>query len=147
MCTCSCNHDEMRCEPEPVEEGIPCGEDESYNFGKCNEGPGFCKTIQSEFGTFGICMGTPKLGIPCDDYDVCTEDDKCKVITTDDGLLRGECMGSFAEDKPCQDENDCTSNDRYGNSTHATTTPSAAFYLWHVKVQETLMAVKHVMDS
>lgn len=68
--------------------------------------------MEFENGTHGVCVGTPEVGTPCEDYDECTEDDKCKVITTDDGVQRGECMGTFVPDRPCQDDNDCTSNDR-----------------------------------
>lgn len=62
--------------------------------------------------TFGVCMGTPKVGIPCNDHETCTEDDKCVVVKTDDGDEMGMCMGSFAGPIPCNDYNDhCTSDD------------------------------------
>jgi hypothetical protein len=112
---CSCNRDERRCEPEPLETGTPCGVDGDYYFGTCNQGPGFCKKLDSEFGDYGICVGVPKFGAPCDDYNRCTKNDKCKVVRTDDGLLRGQCMGKFDETLPCNDYDDeCTINDRYG---------------------------------
>lgn len=61
-----------------------------------------------------MCMGIPKIGIPCDDYNECTIEDKCKVVTTDDGLFRGQCMGKYiGEEVACNDwDNLCTSNDR-----------------------------------
>jgi hypothetical protein len=71
--------------------------------------------VESEFGTFGVCVGIPTFGATCDDYDVCTKNDRCKVTVTDDGLFRGVCVGKFDADLPCNDYNDaCTINDRYG---------------------------------
>lgn len=103
--------------PEPRQTGIPCGLDGDYYFGQCNEGPGFCKTVESKFGDFGICVGIPKVFSPCNDYDPCTKDDKCKVIITDDGLFRGQCMGKFDDGATCNDyDNRCTTDDRCSSS-------------------------------
>jgi hypothetical protein len=110
---CRCNRDERRCIPSPRETGTPCGEDGDYYFGMCNNGPGFCKEVESEFGNFGICVGIPVFGAPCNDYEVCTKNDKCKVVFTDDGLIRGVCVGTFDAELPCDDFDDrCTINDR-----------------------------------
>jgi hypothetical protein len=94
--------------------GTPCGEEDGeYYFGKCNQGPGFCKAVESEFGNFGICVGIPTFGATCDDYNQCTTNDKCKVVITDDGLFRGVCVGTFDADLPCDDYDAlCTKNDR-----------------------------------
>jgi hypothetical protein len=112
-CLCSCNRDERRCIPSPKEDGTLCGEDGDYYFGQCNTGPGFCKAVTSEFGSFGVCIGLPTFGVPCNDFDRCTINDKCKVIIADDGSLLGVCSGKFDADLPCNDYNDaCTINDR-----------------------------------
>jgi hypothetical protein len=110
---CSCNRNGRRCIPEPRETGTPCGEDENFDFGQCNRGPGFCKKVESEFGDFGICVGIPTFGASCDDEQQCTTNDRCKVVITEDGFFRGVCVGKFAADLPCDDGNDrCTINDR-----------------------------------
>jgi hypothetical protein len=112
-CLCSCNRDERRCIPSPKETGTICGQDGDYYFGQCNQGPGFCRTVESEFGTFGVCVGIPTFGATCYDYNECTKDDRCKVVVTEDRLFRGVCMGKFDADLPCNDYNDaCTINDR-----------------------------------
>jgi hypothetical protein len=100
--------------PSPVPTGTPCGVDGDYYFGTCNMGPGFCKEVESDFGNFGTCIGIPKIGSTCNDYNECTVDDRCKVIFTSDGLFRGQCMGKFAgETTSCNDYDDrCTNNDR-----------------------------------
>jgi hypothetical protein len=106
---------DQSCIPVPREPGTPCGVDDDFYFGVCNEGPGFCKTIETEFGQIiGICVGVPKIGESCDDLYDCTKDDKCEVITTDDGVFSGICVGKFDENIPCDDRNDCTINDRCG---------------------------------
>lgn len=72
-------------------------------------------TIEFEYGTFGVCMGTPTIGVPCNDYVDCTIDDECKMVETDDGQQIAQCMGVFAQDMPCVDYDDeCTINDRCG---------------------------------
>jgi hypothetical protein len=116
-CSCSCDPDERLCVPEPRETGTPCGEDlldyEDYYFGQCNQGPGFCEEVESELGDFGICLGIPLTGKPCDDFNQCTKNDKCKVVSTDDGLCWGMCVGTFDADLPCSDRDEqCTINDR-----------------------------------
>jgi hypothetical protein len=69
--------------------------------------------VDSDYGSFGVCVGIPTFGATCNDYDVCTKNDKCKVTITDDGLFRGVCMGKFDADAICTDYNDaCTINDR-----------------------------------
>jgi hypothetical protein len=114
LCSCSCNRDERRCIPSPRELGTPCGEDGDYYFGQCNQGPGYCVAIESEFGNFGVCVGIPTFGAPCNDFSVCTKNDTCKVVFTDDHLVRGLCVGIFDAELPCNDYDDrCTINDRY----------------------------------
>lgn len=108
-----CDKNQRRCISSPAEEGIPCGDETDYYFGECNEAPGKCRVITFEFGSFGVCQGTPKVGIPCNDFNECTVDDKCKVVKTAEGDEIGECMGTFSADTPCNDYNDpCTINDR-----------------------------------
>jgi hypothetical protein len=69
--------------------------------------------MKTEIGTFGVCVGIPSFGAPCNDYNVCTKNDKCKIAITDDGLFRGVCVGKFDAGAPCTDGNDaCTKNDR-----------------------------------
>lgn len=131
--SCRCtkgDYDYSFCEASPAQEGTICGADGDYfEFDTCNKGPGFCKTIESDYGDFGICVGIPKLGAACNDYDDCTKDDKCKVVVTDDGAFRGQCMGKFAGEIPCNDYNDdCTSNDRCGSM------PSLIF--WNVTTEK-----------
>jgi hypothetical protein len=91
--------------------GTPCGEGDFY-FGTCDRAPGFCKIVESEFGNFGKCVGTPDIGAACNDFDPCTKNDKCKVAVTDDGLFTGVCMGKFDAKLPCDDLVECTVNDR-----------------------------------
>ena len=73
-----------------------------------------CVVIDDDdFGSFGVCMGTPKEGIPCNDYDECTNEDKCVVVKTDDGDEMGLCMGTFAGPIPCNDyDYQCTADDK-----------------------------------
>ena len=116
-CCCRCKKEEdfPYCESTGGKEGTICGADGDYfEFDVCNKGPGICKNIESDYGDFGLCLGIPKLGAACNDYDDCTKDDKCKVVITNDGqAFRGQCMGKFAGEIPCNDYNDeCTSNDR-----------------------------------
>lgn len=57
------------------------------------------------------CLHIPKSG-PCDDFDPCTEDDRC---------VDGECHGTL---KDCRDENPCTIDwcDKVQGCLHGTTT-------------------------
>lgn len=110
---CSCNRDERRCVAGPKSEGTICGIDGDFNFDQCNQGPGFCKTIENSIGTFGLCIGLPKIGTPCNDFNQCTLDDSCKVVVTDDGFFRGQCIGKFDAGAACFDyDTVCTINSR-----------------------------------
>ena len=87
---------------------------------------GTCVVIDDDdFGIFGVCMGTPKAGIPCNDYEECTNEDKCVVVKTDDGDEMGLCMGTFAGPIPCNDYDfQCTSDDK------CALVRSASFLCW-----------------
>lgn len=96
----------------PEDEGTPCGDDDYY-WSLCNEGPGTCRIVDSRFGSFGVCHGTPIVGASCDDFNECTVNDTCKLVITDDGAEIGVCMGDFAGEVPCNDyDYSCTKNDR-----------------------------------
>jgi hypothetical protein len=111
---CRCNREQRRCSSKPKRTGTPCGTDGDYEFGQCNQGPGFCRTLESSFGSMGICVGIPSFGATCDDGRQCTTNDRCKVVVTGDRLIRGVCEGEFEADLPCDDgDNLCTINDRY----------------------------------
>jgi hypothetical protein len=76
-----------------------------------------CITLQNDYDDFGFCIGVPQTGAPCDDGNVCTWNDKCEAVTTDEGFVRGVCVGEFDANIPCSDFDDfCTINDRCGFS-------------------------------
>jgi hypothetical protein len=113
---CRCNTTEFICIPEPVAPGTPCGDGDSFVFEMCNQGPGFCSAVESEDGDIGVCVGIPTVGASCNDYEQCTRDDECTVVTTDDGFLQGVCSGTFDADLPCEGggPTECSSAPRYG---------------------------------
>jgi hypothetical protein len=113
---CSCNREEGICDPVPKEPGTPCGLNEDLLFAVCNQGPGFCKTVQYDSGVVGTCVGIPKIGAPCNDFNLCTKNDKCKAFKVQDGGFQGVCVGEFDASLPCQDIHVCTINDRCGCS-------------------------------
>jgi hypothetical protein len=111
---CSCDPILRTCRPQPLAAGTPCGEDDDYYFGQCNEGPGSCVEIESPHGNWGVCVGVPRTGMPCNDADQCTVDDKCQAFPDVNGLVYGQCIGTFAgEDVLCTPlGNSCTINGR-----------------------------------
>jgi hypothetical protein len=100
--------------PEPLPTGTICAQTEDYVFDACNAGPGLCTVVESQLGSVGMCVGIPvNIGDQCNDLNQCTKNDKCEVVTADDGLLRGVCVGTFDAAEPCRDYDDqCTFNDR-----------------------------------
>jgi hypothetical protein len=107
-----CDTQQLRCLPTPVAPGTACGGADDY-FGVCNRGPGSCKTIESEFGNFGICVGRPKSGAKCNDNNECTKNDRCRVVTTSDGMRKGHCLGRFDASLACSlDSSLCLANER-----------------------------------
>jgi hypothetical protein len=80
----------------------------------CNEGPGFCKELESDYGPFGMCLGVPTFGAECNDGNQCTTNDTCMAVFTDDHCVMSICVGTFDAELPCSDGDDqCTINDRY----------------------------------
>jgi hypothetical protein len=111
-----CNTTDRICEFEPVTPGTPCGDGDGFTFETCNQGPGFCRTVELDYGDVGVCVGIPTVGASCSDYDECTKDDECTVVTTDDGFLQGVCVGEFVPDMPCGGGSaTCSSPPRYAS--------------------------------
>lgn len=62
-----------KCVIEPLPEGTECGAPgAAVLWTTCNEGPGVCKTIETENGPSGRCFGTPLVGEACNDENDCT---------------------------------------------------------------------------
>jgi hypothetical protein len=120
---CRCDQDQRRCLPTPLAPGTSCGKNNDY-FEACNEGPGVCKTVESEFGNYGICVGTPRFGARCDDNNECTKNDKCRVLLTSDGKIKGHCLGKFDASLRCFLEPSlCLNDERYYPSSSTNDVP------------------------
>jgi hypothetical protein len=111
---CRCNREKRVCDVVPEPPGTECGE---YGLGQCNQGPGFCRVISRETGSFALCVGVPRVGAKCDDSNVCTKNDRCKVAMTNDGFFRGQCTGDVNEDYSCDSYggDQCVVNFRYSS--------------------------------
>ena len=89
-----CTSDDQ-CKPGdydyPICEGTPRnGEACEYEY-QCADG-GSCYTYEGDYGDFTYCRGNPAPGVDCEDYNVCTADDKC--VLSDDGSF------AFCRGKP-----------------------------------------------
>jgi hypothetical protein len=67
--------------------------------------------VEDTDGLVPMCKGDDALGRPCDDYNDCSIDDKCLLVTNPTARIGNVACCGVASGLPCEDYNEYTDND------------------------------------
>jgi hypothetical protein len=70
-----------------------------------------CQMVDIGNAKVPMCKGDDALGPSCDDYNVCSVDDKCIPVTNPSPIFGNVACRGVASGLTCEDYNECTDED------------------------------------